>query len=49
MIQVSDLKTAWHDCPHCKKKIIVVVSNSDNELELFTEKEYDLFVGLDKK
>ncbi len=39
-LNTEQLKTAWYKCPHCEKKIIVVVSDEDNELEFFTEKEY---------
>jgi len=35
-----NLKSGWQPCPHCKKKIIVVVSDKDNEVELFSEKDY---------
>ena len=40
MVKPENLKTAWHNCPYCRRKIIAVVSDKDNELELFTEDEY---------
>lgn len=41
MIDPMNLKQAWHNCPYCKNKVIVVVSDKDNLLELFTKKDYE--------
>ncbi len=41
MTDVSDFETAWHKCPYCKKKVIIVTSVKDKEVELFTEAEYN--------
>lgn len=40
-IDPMNLKTAWHNCPYCNNKVIVNVSDKDNELELVTDKDYE--------
>ena len=40
VFDMNDFKTAWHNCPHCKKMVLVVVNDKSNELKFYTEEEY---------
>ncbi len=40
MVLLENITQAWDKCPYCRKKLVALMSDKDNELEIITEEEY---------